>query len=194
MGESENRQSNRAVFLSMIGISWLWFFGSIFLTSFTGFAKEVLSGNEQVVTLLLATFSVGIGVGSVLCEKMSGHRVEIGLVPFGAIGMTVFAIDLYFASPRPDARFAARRGGVPADRWELARLGRFVFAGNVRRFLQRASIRVDAISDREAISRAHYRGQQYSECALHGGGFADGGRAAAGGTDAAAAISWLWAS
>ncbi|MEO8384567.1 MAG: MFS transporter [Betaproteobacteria bacterium] len=89
---------NRVVFLSMIGISWLWFFGSIFLTSFTGFAKEVLSGNEQVVTLLLATFSVGIGLGSVLCEKMSGHRVEIGLVPFGAIGMTVFAVDLYFAS------------------------------------------------------------------------------------------------
>ena len=89
---------NRVVFLSMIGISWLWFFGSIFLTSFTGFAKEVLSGNEQVVTLLLATFSVGIGIGSVLCEKMSGHRVEIGLVPFGAIGMTVFAVDLYFAS------------------------------------------------------------------------------------------------
>ena len=89
---------NRVVFLSMIGISWLWFFGSIFLTSFTGFAKEVLSGNEQVVTLLLATFSVGIGLGSVLCEKMSGHRVEIGLVPFGAIGMTVFAVDLYFAA------------------------------------------------------------------------------------------------
>ena len=89
---------DRVVFLSMIGISWLWFFGSIFLTSFTGFAKEVLSGNEQVVTLLLATFSVGIGLGSVLCEKMSGHRVEIGLVPFGAIGMTVFAVDLYFGS------------------------------------------------------------------------------------------------
>ena len=89
---------NRVVFLSMIGISWLWFFGSVFLTSFTGFAKEVLSGNEQVVTLLLATFSVGIGLGSVLCEKMSGHRVEIGLVPFGAIGMTVFSVDLYFAA------------------------------------------------------------------------------------------------
>ena len=89
---------NRPVFLSMIGISWLWFFGSIFLTSFTGFAKEVLSGNEQVVTLLLATFSVGIGLGSVLCEKMSGHRIEIGLVPFGSIGMTLFAVDLFFAS------------------------------------------------------------------------------------------------
>jgi 1-acyl-sn-glycerol-3-phosphate acyltransferase len=89
---------NRAVFLSMVGISWLWFFGSIFLTSFTGFAKDILSGNEQVVTLLLAIFSIGIGLGSVLCEKMSGHKIEIGLVPFGAIGMTVFAADLYFAS------------------------------------------------------------------------------------------------
>ena len=89
---------NRTVFLSMVGISWLWFFGSIFLTSFTGFAKEVLSGNEQVVTLLLAVFSIGIGLGSVLCEKMSGHKIEIGLVPFGSIGMTLFAADLYFAS------------------------------------------------------------------------------------------------
>jgi 1-acyl-sn-glycerol-3-phosphate acyltransferase len=88
----------RTVFLSMLGISWLWFFGAIFLTSFTGFAKEVLGGNEQVVTLLLATFSIGIGIGSLLCEKMSGNKVEIGLVPFGSIGMTVFAVDLYFAS------------------------------------------------------------------------------------------------
>ncbi len=91
-------KANRTVFLSMLGISWLWFFGSIFLTSFTGFAKDVLGGNEQVVTLLLATFSVGIGIGSLLCEKLSGHKVEIGLVPFGSIGMTVFAVDLYFAS------------------------------------------------------------------------------------------------
>ncbi len=89
---------NRTVFLSLIGISWLWFFGSIFLTSFTGFSKQVLSGNEQVVTLLLALFSIGIGLGCVLCEKMSGHKVEIGLVPFGSIGMTIFAVDLYFAS------------------------------------------------------------------------------------------------
>ncbi len=89
---------NRTVFLSLIGISWLWFFGSIFLTSFTGFSKNVLSGNEQVVTLLLALFSIGIGLGCILCEKMSGHKVEIGLVPFGSIGMTVFAADLYFAS------------------------------------------------------------------------------------------------
>jgi 1-acyl-sn-glycerol-3-phosphate acyltransferase len=91
-------KQNRTVFLSLLGISWLWFFGSIFLTSFTGFAKTVLGGNESVVTLLLAVFSIGIGIGSLLCEKLSGEKVEIGLVPFGSIGMTVFAVDLYFAS------------------------------------------------------------------------------------------------
>ncbi|MFY9314070.1 MAG: MFS transporter [Burkholderiales bacterium] len=90
-------RGQRAVFLSLLGISWLWFFGSIFLTTFTGFAKETLGGDQSVVTLLLAIFSIGIGVGSLLCERLSGHKVEIGLVPFGSIGMTVFAVDLWFA-------------------------------------------------------------------------------------------------
>jgi 1-acyl-sn-glycerol-3-phosphate acyltransferase len=91
-------RGNRTVFLSMLGISWLWFFGSTFLTSFSPFAKDILGGNENVVTLLLAVFSIGIGLGSLLCEKLSGHKVEIGLVPFGAIGMTVFGVDMYFAT------------------------------------------------------------------------------------------------
>ncbi|MGH8674714.1 MAG: MFS transporter [Burkholderiales bacterium] len=91
-------RGNRTVFLSMLGISWLWFFGSIFLTTFTGFAKETLGGDQNVVTLLLAVFSIGIGVGSLLCERLSGHKVEIGLVPFGSIGMTLFAIDLWLAT------------------------------------------------------------------------------------------------
>ena len=88
----------RTVFLSLLGISWLWFFGATFLTSFFNFAKDVLGGDPQVVTLLLATFSIGIGAGSLLCERLSRGKVEIGLVPFGSIGMTVFAVDLYFAS------------------------------------------------------------------------------------------------
>jgi 1-acyl-sn-glycerol-3-phosphate acyltransferase len=91
-------QGDVAVFNSIIGISWLWFFGSIFLTSFTPYARENLGGNEGVVTFLLAVFSIGIAVGSLACEKLSKRRVEIGLVPFGSIGMTVFAVDLYFAS------------------------------------------------------------------------------------------------
>jgi 1-acyl-sn-glycerol-3-phosphate acyltransferase len=94
----QHARANRTVFLSLMGISWLWFFGSIFLTSFTGFAKESLGGDQNVVTLLLAVFSVGIGIGSLLCERLSGHKVEIGLVPFGSIGMTVFAVDLWLAS------------------------------------------------------------------------------------------------
>jgi 1-acyl-sn-glycerol-3-phosphate acyltransferase len=89
---------DRTVFHSLLGISWLWFFGSIFLTSFTPFTKIVLGGDENVVTVLLAVFSVGIGVGSLACERLSGRKVEIGLVPFGSIGMTVFAVDLWLAS------------------------------------------------------------------------------------------------
>src|SRR5258706_10162209 len=88
----------KAVFNSLLGISWLWFFGSVFLTSFTPFSLEVLHGDENVVTLLLAVFSFGIGAGSLLCERLSGGKIEIGLVPFGSIGMTVFAVDLWFAT------------------------------------------------------------------------------------------------
>ncbi|MDA7418937.1 MFS transporter [Xenophilus arseniciresistens] len=89
---------NRVVFRSLLGISWMWFFGAVFLSNFPAFAKDVLHGNEQVASLLLVVFSVGIGIGSLLCEVLSRRQVEIGLVPLGAIGMSVFAIDLYFAS------------------------------------------------------------------------------------------------
>jgi len=88
----------RGVFNALLGISWLWFFGSIFLTSFTPLAREVLGGDENVVTLLLAVFSVGIGSGSLACERLSGRKVEIGLVPFGSIGMTLFALDLWWTT------------------------------------------------------------------------------------------------
>ncbi|KWF30049.1 MFS transporter [Burkholderia pseudomultivorans] len=91
-------RQNRTVFLSLLGISWLWFVGATFLTSFFNFAKDVLSASPDVVTVLLATFSVGIGLGSLLCERLSQRRVEIGLVPLGSIGISVFAIELYFAS------------------------------------------------------------------------------------------------
>ncbi|SMG13042.1 MFS transporter [Paraburkholderia susongensis] len=89
---------NRTVFLSLLGISWLWFVGATFLASFFNFAKDVLSADPDVVTVLLGTFSVGIGIGSLLCERLSKRRIEIGLVPLGSIGMSVFAIDLFFAS------------------------------------------------------------------------------------------------
>ncbi len=89
---------NVVVFRSLLGISWMWFFGATFLSQFPSLAKEVLHGNEQVASALLVVFSIGIGTGSLLCEVLSRRHVEIGLVPFGAIGMSVFAIDLYFAT------------------------------------------------------------------------------------------------
>ncbi len=93
--------TNRTVFLSVLGISWFWFLGGAYLAQIPNYTKLTLGGNEQVVTLLLTLFSVGIGVGSMLCERMSGQRVELGLVPFGSIGLTVFGIDLYFAASLP---------------------------------------------------------------------------------------------
>jgi len=90
---------NRTVFLSLLGISWFWFFGALFLSQVPTYVDDYLGGNAAVVTLFLSVFSIGIAVGSLLCERLSGHKVEIGLVPFGAIGLTLFALDLFFASP-----------------------------------------------------------------------------------------------
>ena len=87
-----------SVFRSLLGISWMWFFGAVFLSQFPSFARDVLGGDEQVASLLLVVFSVGIAIGSLLCETFSHRHVEIGLVPIGAVGMTVFAFDLYLAS------------------------------------------------------------------------------------------------
>ncbi len=89
--------ANRTVWLSLLGISWFWFYGATFLTQFPNFTREILGGDEHVATFLLALFSVGIGAGSLFCERLSGHRVELALVPLGSIGMTVFAVDLWLA-------------------------------------------------------------------------------------------------
>ena len=92
-------RGNRTVFLSILGISWFWLLGATYLAQLPNFTKATLGGNEEVVTLLLTIFSVGIGAGSLLCERLSGRQVELGLVPFGSIGLTVFGIDLFLSVP-----------------------------------------------------------------------------------------------
>jgi len=89
-------RENTTVFYSVMGISWFWFIGITYVTQLPNFVRYDLGGNEQVYILLLAMFSIGIGIGSFLCEKMSGRMVEIGLVPIGALGLTLFGIDIYF--------------------------------------------------------------------------------------------------
>ncbi|GAB4193108.1 MAG: MFS transporter [Wenzhouxiangellaceae bacterium] len=90
---------NRTVLNSVLGISWFWFYGSVFLLQIIAYSKNYLGGDEQLVSVLLALFIIGISAGSILCEKLSRGQVEIGLVPFGAFGLTLFGLDLYFATP-----------------------------------------------------------------------------------------------
>ncbi|MES2049050.1 MAG: MFS transporter [Pseudomonadota bacterium] len=91
-------KQNRPVFLSLLGNSWFWFYGAIVLANMPLYAKDYLHGDHSVFVLLLTVFSFGIGAGSLLCERLSGHKIEIGLVPFGSIGLSVFGFDLYLAS------------------------------------------------------------------------------------------------
>ena len=88
----------RALVLSILAISWFWFLGAGYLTQFPGFALGYLGGNTQLVTLLLVVFSFGVGLGSILCERLSGHTIELGIIPIGSIGISVFGIDIYFAA------------------------------------------------------------------------------------------------
>ncbi len=92
-------REKKTVWLSVLGISWFWFFGSAMTLQVPAYTDDILNGNEGIATLLLVAFAVGVGCGSLLCERLSGHRIELGLVPFGAIGLSAFAIDLYFAQP-----------------------------------------------------------------------------------------------
>lgn len=89
---------DRVVLTGLFGISWLWFLGATLLASFFSFGREVLYADQGVVTLLLTMFSLGIATGALACERLSRGRLELGLVPLGALGMTIFTADLYFAS------------------------------------------------------------------------------------------------
>jgi len=124
-------REEKSVFLSILGISWFWFFGSALTIQIPAYTADILNGNESVVTTLLVAFAVGVGLGSLLCERMSGGRIELGLVPFGSIGMSLFAVDLYFAQPEAHATAVASVGefiGRPGS-WrillDLAFLGAF---------------------------------------------------------------------
>lgn len=91
-------RGRRDLFLSVLGISWFWLVGATYLSQFPAFAKDVLAADEHVVTLMLTMFSVGIGVGSVLCGRLLKGEISARHVPFAALGMTLFALDLWFAA------------------------------------------------------------------------------------------------
>jgi acyl-[acyl-carrier-protein]-phospholipid O-acyltransferase/long-chain-fatty-acid--[acyl-carrier-protein] ligase len=86
------------IFLCILGISWFWLVGATFLSEFSVFAKDALHANESVVTFFLALFSIGLAIGSLLCNKLLKGKVHATYVPLGALGITIFTIDLYFAA------------------------------------------------------------------------------------------------
>ncbi|MHA2716432.1 MFS transporter [Vibrio owensii] len=92
-------QKQRGIWMSILAISWFWFMGATCLTQFPNFAREHLFADSTVVSLLLALFSVGIATGSWLCEKLSFNQVELGILPFGILGLTIFSADLLWAVP-----------------------------------------------------------------------------------------------
>ncbi len=116
-----NARQQRAVYLSIMAISWFWFLGASYLTQFPNLARDHLGGNPQIVTLLLTLFSVGVAAGSLLCEKLSGHKVELGIVPIGSLGMSIFGIDLYFAisSLNISSDLSALAFVQNADHWRM---------------------------------------------------------------------------
>lgn len=90
-------RANRTVFLSIAGISWFWLFGSVVLAQIPNLTKVYLQGGATVVTLILAMFTIFVAIGSLACERLSGGRIEIGIVPIGALGLSLAGIDLYFS-------------------------------------------------------------------------------------------------
>ncbi|MCP5184293.1 MAG: MFS transporter [Pseudomonadales bacterium] len=113
-----SRERN-SVFLSILGISWFWLLGSAMTAQIANLTRLHLAGDSTVVTLVLAVFTLSIAVGSLACERLSGQRIEIGLVPLGAAGLSLAGIDLYFAVtgllPVPEmdwGAFLQRSGGL----------------------------------------------------------------------------------
>ncbi len=124
-------RGNHAVFLSVLGISWFWLLGSVIIAQIPNLTKEYLYGGTTVVTLILAVFTIAVAVGSLACEKLSGQKVEIGIVPLGALGLSLAGIDLYFAigalAPAAEREWLAfiAAAGAPRVLMDLAFIGFF---------------------------------------------------------------------
>jgi 1-acyl-sn-glycerol-3-phosphate acyltransferase len=91
-------KKQKTSFLAILGISWFWFLGSAFLSILPPYCKDFLQMNESFVTISLALFTVGVAIGSLFCGKLSFEQLELGLVPIGSIGMSLFLFDLSFIS------------------------------------------------------------------------------------------------
>ena len=105
---------NETVFLSIMGISWFWFIGTALLALIGEYSKEIFGTNPFGLNYLTGLFCVGIGAGSMMCDRLSRDRLELGLVPFGSIGMSVFLFDLWLVGSPAGLRAGLEQYSVVA--------------------------------------------------------------------------------
>lgn len=113
-------KKDRPTFQALMSISWFWFLGATYLTQFPNFTKLHLNGTESSVAFLLALFSVGIAIGSLACDKLSNHRIEIGIVPMGSLGISIFGLLMATSIPESLPEFSSFQQFVThSELWPL---------------------------------------------------------------------------
>ncbi|MCG9675059.1 MFS transporter [Vibrio chagasii] len=113
-------KKDRPTFQALMSISWFWFLGATYLTQFPNFTKLHLNGTESSVAFLLALFSVGIAIGSLACDKLSNHRIEIGIVPMGSLGISIFGLLMAASTPESLPEFSSFQQFVThSELWPL---------------------------------------------------------------------------
>ena len=143
---------DRAVFVPVLGLSLFWMVGATYLSQLPALTRDVIGGDQQVVTLFLTAFSVGIAAGSLLCSRLLAGEVTLRLVPWAGLGMALFTIDLYFACralPRPGPALMDLAGflAAPADWRVLADLLLVAISGGVYTVPIYAALQVRARAD-----------------------------------------------
>jgi acyl-[acyl-carrier-protein]-phospholipid O-acyltransferase/long-chain-fatty-acid--[acyl-carrier-protein] ligase len=91
-------RTKKQVYLAILGISWFWFISAAILAQIPSLAKDTFGADENVANLFLATFSIGVGIGSFLCSKIFENEITTKYVFLSTIGISIFGIDLFFAS------------------------------------------------------------------------------------------------
>ena len=148
-------REDRLVFASVLGIAWFWFVGATFLQLLPTFTRDVLGGGPRVVTVMLSAFSIGIGIGSLVCAGLSRGRIELRLVPLGAVGLGLFTIGVYFlgqaASPTPGGELGlAEFAASPRNRWVFIDLMLIAVSGGLYVVPLMALIQSRARTDKRA--------------------------------------------
>ena len=163
-------RERKAVFLSILGVSWFWLLGSVVLAQIPALVRD-LAGGPRVVTLIMVVFTVAIAAGSLLCERLSGRRVEIGLVPVGAAGVSIFGLDTMFAIGGIAGSDAPRTvAGVPRGGRGRSAAVRPGHDGGVHGPVRCATAGQHPVAHPERPARPGDRRQQRAELAVHGRG------------------------